>query len=271
MLKRFGILFVMMILSGVVAASVAAQEDQGIFILRDGDEINDAFDEEVTTRLYVFNAQAGDEVTIFMEQETDELDPFLILLGTSGEVLAADDDSGEGVLLSAAIFDFEIPEDGAYFVMATSFFFRDGYIDGDAILDEELPYIIGIEGNTDSGNDEPFDFLGSRIDLGERINGSISPAEPVYYLTFDANEGDFIDMFIDSNDFSTIIHLFDPYGDRVAVEPSALVNFELFDEGTYLVFATDIFFYEAVDFNTRAEENLAFVGGDFVLLIRESE
>lgn len=270
MLNRLSIVVMTLLLGALIAGGVVAQRDDRILILRDGDEVEDEFDEDVTTRLYVFHAREGDMVTITMEQATDELDPFLILLGPEGEVLAADDDSGEEVLLSAAIIDFEIPEDGSYFVMATSFFFRDGYVESDAFIDSDLPYFITIEGNTERGNEGPFEFLGSRLRYDERIEASISNREPVFYFTFNADEGDVIDIFIDSTDFSTIMHVFDPSGDRIIVEPSAVLGFELPRSGTYLVFATDIFFYNAVDFNTRAQENLTFVGGDFTLLLRET-
>lgn len=267
-MKQFGLLVFTLAIGAWLTGLVAAQENAGLRILRAGDELEAAFGGDVTTHLYAFDALAGDTVTLLMQQDTDDLDPFLILLSAAGEVLAADDDSGEAVLLSAAIVDYVIPEDGTYLVMATSFFFRDGFFEAGDI--DALPYRIAIEGNTAPDSDEPFELFGSRIAYGETINGSVGMDESVFYLTFDGAAGDVVTLFIESDEFPTIMHLFDPAGNRIAVDPSAIVDLELPADGPYLLFATDIFFYEAVDFNTRAEENLAFMGGDFRLSLERA-
>ena len=62
----------------------------------------EALSEDMQAQLYAFDATKGDTVTITMTQIDDDLDPFLVLLGSAGEVIATDDDSGT-VSLSAEI------------------------------------------------------------------------------------------------------------------------------------------------------------------------
>ncbi|MDQ7034506.1 MAG: hypothetical protein Q9P01_06620, partial [Anaerolineae bacterium] len=104
------IILILIIVLGLVGI-VHAQDNEILDMLpifESNDSINDTFDAEINTHLYAFYASAGDSVTIGMTQDSDDLDPFLVLLDISGAVLAMDDDSGS-VFLAAEITDFEIP------------------------------------------------------------------------------------------------------------------------------------------------------------------
>ena len=65
---------------------------------------------------YIFEGEAGQQVTILME--SNDIDPYLILLGPSGEFAAEDDDSGGN--FNAAI-DLRLPESGTYLLLANSY------------------------------------------------------------------------------------------------------------------------------------------------------
>lgn len=64
-----------------------------------------------------FEGRAGDIVTISLE--SGEFDCFLELRGPAGNRLITDDDSGEG--FNSLIESFELPEDGAYRIVARAF------------------------------------------------------------------------------------------------------------------------------------------------------
>jgi hypothetical protein len=64
-----------------------------------------------------FNGSAGDRLTISMT--SDEGDTYLILRGPDGEVVQRNDDGGEG--LDSELSSVELPEDGVYTIVATSY------------------------------------------------------------------------------------------------------------------------------------------------------
>lgn len=56
----------------------------------------------------------------------------------------------------------------------------------------------------------------------------------------------------------TILHVFSPFGARIAVNDdsedgtnSEIAELELTEDGTYLIFATDVFFYDVDDTTTE--------------------
>lgn len=68
--------------------------------------------------LWQFTGRAGDRVTIDLESPNEFFDPYLTLIAPNGMTLIEDDDSGDGPLsYDARIQDFELPEDGVYFIL----------------------------------------------------------------------------------------------------------------------------------------------------------
>jgi hypothetical protein len=78
-------------------------------------------------------------------------------------------------------------------------------------------------------------------------------------FVFEGTAGDIVTVLVESDEFPTIIHLFDPTGARLAVDPSAITSLELTEDGVYLILATDVFFYDVL------EDNGFYSGGVFVL------
>jgi hypothetical protein len=95
--------------------------------------------------------------------------------------------------------------------------------------------------------------------------------EPVFYFIFDGLAGQVVDIAMESDEFDTVLHVFAPGGNRIAVNDdydgetnSAIVGLELPEDGVYLVFATDVFFYNAVNEDT---ESLVYTGGEFQITL----
>jgi hypothetical protein len=68
---------------------------------------------------WTFTGTAGDIVSIAMVSPDGELDIYLILLDSDGNVLIEDDDSYGDT--NSLISDFELPESGTYTIQAAAF------------------------------------------------------------------------------------------------------------------------------------------------------
>jgi hypothetical protein len=254
-----GSLALILILMFTFAGFIHAQDSivlEDLPILASNASISDSFDDEINTHLYAFHASEGDIVNIEMVQATDDLDPFLVLLDASGAVLAADDDSGS-TFLSAAIVNFEIPADGAYLVLATSL----NFIEGTDSPVEEVEYTLALSGNTlpDGFNADEVELETTTLNYGLVIDSESTEDIPAALFVFEGTAGDIVTVLVESDEFPTIIHLFDPTGARLAVDPSAITSLELTEDGVYLILATDVFFYDVL------EDNGFYSGGVFVL------
>ncbi len=284
MLRRS--LMIILAASFLIGGAVSAQttsgtttdEVEGAFnlsILVDGETLTDSFVGEVGTRLYGFQGTEGDIVTITMTQITQELDPFLVLLGPNGEVVASDDDSGVERYLSAAITEVTLPATGSYFIFASSFTNIDTILDEVLTVEQEFTLTLdGITAPADESIDpELLTITAFTAELGMVYEGETTVTAPVTYYIFTAEEGDSLDLVIDEADFDTILHLFDAEGNRIAVNDddedlgvltSAIRGFEAPYSGSYLLMATDVFFYNAL---AGEDELLIFSGGTYSLSI----
>lgn len=79
-----------------------------------------------------FDVQAGETITIRMDEVSGGLDPFLILLDANDNLLAFDDDSGGS--LNAEIRNIRLPQTGTYTVAATRFQQVQGFSEGEYAL-----------------------------------------------------------------------------------------------------------------------------------------
>ena len=268
------IITIMICMAMLPTASFAQNDQERIIlsILDDGETVTDEFVGDVGTKLYAFNASMGDSVTVSMTQISEELDPYLVLLGPAGEVIASDDDSGSESL-AAEISGVTLPADGGYFIVASS------YTNIDSILESEITsaqkYTLSVNGITppvDMPDYSPDNIQYFRGDLvaNTPAEGASTPEEPVYYYLFYGQAEETITITLESDDFDPVLHLFNATGSRIAVNDddlestgfnSAIRNFTLPEDGPYLVFATDVFFYNAGDDNAI----LGYEGGDFTI------
>jgi hypothetical protein len=197
-------------------------------------------------QLFFFVGMEGDSVTITMERVGNtQLDPFLMVLGRSGEILAVNDDMGPGTL-NAQVADLVLPADGPYVVLATTF---DG-VRGNSLnlVEEPWGFTLTLEGSTvpEMMDESALALRGSELTYGAPFNGAIIPEEPIYYFFFNGEEGDVIDISLTSDNFDTLLYLFNGSGGfRLAVNDdggqnsnSALTGVELPETARYMVFVT---------------------------------
>jgi hypothetical protein len=239
----------------IAVSAVGAQDDDPVLpdlvVLEDGETITDELDVNnvLHARLYSFDATEGDAVTVTMiSMDEDLLDPFLLLFGPSGQLLAADDDSAGGA--NAQISEYEAPESGNYYALASSYdviltVFELGS-DLVALSDDEemVEYELTVEGNNDSGEEHQF----VTVEVGDSTEIEITEDAPIGYVVFEAVEGDTITLYANSDDVDTLLYLFDATGSLVAVNDdvdfeSGEVNSEIADyevqvDGANLAFVT---------------------------------
>jgi hypothetical protein len=245
---RFFTLFILILVTSFNVANAQAEREFRIPILMDGDVIIDSLEDTTTAHLYGFNASAEDVVTITMTQEST-LDPYLVLLGPRGELIAADDDSGD-IAGSAAIRGVTLPDDGSYSVIATS----RAFIDSGSSLNETQNYQLTISGITQPTslrgyNPDELNYFAGKLNIGDAGIAETTSAEPVYYFTFDAAAGDVVNVGLSSETFEPLIQLFAPDGSRLAADSgnTTLGNIQLPEDGKYLILATDSSYYEALE------------------------
>lgn len=231
-----------------------------IEILLDGESVQGQLLENVTAVLYGFNATEGDEVIIDMVQtgRDAELNPFVVVLGAAGELIGADDDSGETELAAQAVVT--IPQSGSYFILASSFEAVEGI--QTTFIEDPQPYTITVRGNTQPEGTNPEELIYYRADLTYNtppaMQGYSTPEEPVYYQVFEGQQDDIVTVSASSEDIDTVVMLFDPYGNRVAINDdaetlmlpnftdSAIEEYTLPYTASYMVWVSDVYFY-AVD------------------------
>jgi hypothetical protein len=275
MVRKIGLVLVVMTVV-LTAFVVSAQKETDsseappsdvigvIDILADGDVIESAFTATETAHLYAFNAASGDTLTLGMTQAADStLDPFLVVVGPSGQVVASDDDSGPEPFLSSLISDVTLPEDGSYFVLATSFIHIDNILvenEVEGVTEQEVgeSYTLTISGITAPTSVEDFDpelisFFGTSMTIGDTVEGESTLEFPVGFYVFAGTAGQAVDITAEGVDsFDTIIHVFSPAGERIGVNDddsgtlnSAVRGLELPYDGLYMVWVTNPFFYNA--------------------------
>lgn len=86
-----------------------------------GDSVDGTIGGGVSQRQYVFEARAGDVVTIRMERTGGDLDPLLVVLDPQGRELARNDDAPLPSDYNAALQNLRLPADGRYVIVATRF------------------------------------------------------------------------------------------------------------------------------------------------------
>lgn len=226
----------------------------------------------VSATLFTFDGSAGDEVTISVTQITEDFDPYIVLLGPRGEVVAADDDSGD-VSFSSLIEDAELPTDGSYLILVSKAFGADSEASEDDVKDAR-EFEIEVTGNNAPVNNPDYSedsllLYRGEIEVGGTTDGFSDATEPVYYYIFTATEGQELDIVVEEADFDTLIMIYGQDGERIGLNDddpeggltSAIRGFEVPADGAYMLFVT------ALNFDEADED---YEGGTFTLSISES-
>lgn len=173
-------------------ATIPGRLDQGDNVLPD----NSFFD------AYIFEGQAGTQIEIAMASQ--EIDPYLILIGPGGEKVSEDDDGAGG---NNARIQTRLPVSGTYLLMANS------YEPG-----ESGNYNIVAKTDTSTGVGPPQnrDYL---LEEGGILGPGalILPSDGSLYQThfFTGRAGQFVELSLESDDFDTYLILVDPQGNKL--------------------------------------------------------
>lgn len=112
-LRRMIPLLLMLVVIGAVTMSAQAQDDNGRR-LSANQPVTSSLDAENFAETYVFEASAGNTITITATTGTPDLSLALLLTGPNGAVVARDGDLATPQ--AATLSNIELPEDGTYVV-----------------------------------------------------------------------------------------------------------------------------------------------------------
>ncbi|MDX1995303.1 MAG: PPC domain-containing protein [bacterium] len=209
-----------------------------------GDRVNGTL-EEAELRI-AFEATAGQIASISLE--SNAFDPYVLLEGPGGEVIAEDDDSGDSL---NSLLVTELPENGTYTIVITSFsaIVSDGedFATGDFTLtltEESEPRPIDPTTEPTEPT-EPVEAVdGGAIAVGDTVEGTLTEAAPSINYTFEGQAGELVTITMISEDFDTYLILFDG-GTEVARDDDSAGNLDsrigpiaLPESGTYTILAT---------------------------------
>lgn len=204
-----------------------------------GDVVEGEYANAAAPDAYLFEGRAGDVVTIAMESE--DFDALLVLLDPDGEEVARDDDSGQG--LNALIADFELPESGAYTILATSF----NNDANNSALDGAYTLTLSGEPTTEVVQ-EPDEVPADRVlAYGDSVEETLDEAETGVAFTFEGAAGDVITIAVTSDDFDPYVILQDADGEELASDDDSgqrlnaqIEAFELPEDGIYTIIVTSL-------------------------------
>lgn len=234
-------LILCMLLLLLAVGSVAAQTEE--FTGYMGDTVPD--DE------YPFDLSAGQTLYAVLVATSGDLDPILRLADPSGDIVAENDDRGDGTLNSEIAFTAEV--DGEYTVIVTNFRNTGG--------DYQLTVEIGGAGGGGGGDsaEQPAE-PGTVTEYTGFM--SFELADIPYEIDLAAGQTIIVEAEATSGDLDTIIWLEDPSGARVA-ENDDRASGNLNSRFEYTATETGTY--------TVVMSNYGKTGGDFVLRIEVVE
>lgn len=171
--------------------------------LRYGSSVQRTFDDGSGPFFFIFEAQAGDLITLTMVADRgQELDPALVLLDPEGKVIAQNDDSLDAAfgLLNARLVYFPIPATGTYTIQAM----RSSSANGS--------FKLTLRGN---GNQNT-----TALDYGQSGTGTINDKAVHVSYQFHADPGDVISITVQSVSGSDLI----PYAVLLGTNGSKLTS-----------------------------------------------
>lgn len=240
---------ILMILLLIGVSVVSAQEPTlGVHgILTDGASQSAEITDTHTMHLYAFRGAAGDAVTLEMTARDGDVDPFLILITSDGDVVAWDDDSGDSL---NAIVTASLPTDGIYWVLAGSLRTLYSQADDDIATGRYDISLAGASGTIE----EPLraaDFGLPALEIAAPINGTLSEDAPLFLGALDVQDSITIDLTTQSADADTLLYVFDAEGRRIAVDDdggegtnAAIPALPLTVQGQYVIVVSTFDFYK---------------------------
>ena len=184
---------------------------------------------------YTFSAVEGDRISVSLS--SNDFDTYVFLSDALGEVVASDDDGGDGI--NSRIVSFPAPSTGTFSIEATSYFGGTGTYTLTLTRTETvdcttLVYGQTIEGSLAAGDAASVFRTGSNADC----------------YTFSATAGDAIAISMNSDDFDTYLYLIDPSGQELTSNDDGGdgTNSRIPGSGTTTIPATGDYSIEATSF-----------------------
>lgn len=266
------VLLVLVIASVAVVVSAQKEETEtdpallNLPLLVDGEVFELSLEGSDGAILAAFNASEGDEVTIQMNS-TSSVDPYLVLLSSDASVLATDDDSGDS--LDSLIEDFEILQDGTYFIIATTFSTR-SFPFFDASEGADATFNLIVEGNNEPAENNST-YQAVNMEVGESIDIEFTGAESAFFVTAMAEEGQELTFdAIPEAGMDPFLMVFDANGLRVGIDDdggdealASRVVYEVESDGLVFAFLTTFGYASNVGLETMNPEGvIGFVISD---------
>lgn len=214
-----------------------------LHLLQDGETIQDSLSPRISMHLYAFSAAQNASVSISLTATNGALDPFLLLLDSSGQVIGADDDSGEGL---NALLNVTALDEGLYLLLVSSRFalYSDGLATEELISGEYELSISGISSPAEDSLDMTnFDLPQSFLEVPSE--GELSAEQPAYLTWLLIRDSALVTLNAESDEVDTLLYVFNPDGERIAVDDdggsgtnAAIQALPLDDPGVYLIVVT---------------------------------
>lgn len=228
---------VLMLLSALPADSLLAQDVTPTPLAEPGLDYgvnsNGNIDNATPRRVYAFDGLRGEFISLRLQTTSGNLDPVLLVLDSSGNILAQRDDSEGGRDVNIA--SVRIPQTDRYFVVVGRFGYDLGTTAGSYDLRLER---IGVSFEDGSG-----------LRFGDNVLNTITDIYPRVYYTFRARRGDIISVRMErtSGDLDPALQLVDSNGVVLAendeIEGSGsldagIIGHVIEADGTYVIIAT---------------------------------
>lgn len=233
-----------------------------------GDTVEGELTDDELAIGYTFEGAEGDFVTITVTT-ADDFDTYLVLLDEEGEEVAYNDDFEPGNY-SLSVIGGELPADGVYTVVVTSF---GGTGEGEFELTVDEGdgggSGSGSGGSTGGGSTNSLEqYRGvevveaGEIAYGDTIEDETSDDALALSYSFEGSEGDEITISLEgSDDSDTYVALFDADGNELAynddfdgLNVSVIEDFELPEDGTYYIIVTSFSATDEFDFELSLED-----------------
>jgi hypothetical protein len=163
-------------------------------------------DANVPAVTYRFRGTAGDNVTILMSRAGGDLNSYLYLLDSSGQLLYEDNDSGGND--GNALISYTLPTDGVYLIVAARFGQARGTTSGSYVVELKSNAVPPVEATTpvptaiETPEVEPTlpaDYAGfPLINYGDTMEGELSDARFMDVYVFKGRTGDAISVLLES-------------------------------------------------------------------------
>ena len=153
-----------------------------------GDTVRGNISNTNASQRYQFRGGAGDVVTFSMANVNGDLDAYLLLVDTSGNLIAEDNDSGQATNAQMTV---TLPNDGDYFIIATRNGQAEGLTAGEFVLAVTSSASPPVSADAVLPEDyEAFPIL----DYGDSVTGRITDVVFQELYVFYGDEGDTVSI-----------------------------------------------------------------------------